>query len=90
MRVATLGPTTAWQGRTVEHDGAGFALQDHGPIEATNVLEYDQQGRLLWVSEEMRQYVVGVARALMPQKHELSDSVSEVTFSDDSSAAAWL
>ena len=52
MLVATFGPTTAWQGKTIDHDGAGFVLQDHGPIDAAGVLDYDRQGHLQWVSEE--------------------------------------
>ncbi len=57
MLVATFGPTTSWLGRTVTFENDTFFLQDHGPISATDVMHYDQQGHLVWASERTRAWV---------------------------------
>lgn len=46
MIVATFGPTTAWIGKTITREGDVFILEDHGPISAEAIMEYDRQGHL--------------------------------------------
>jgi len=55
--VATFGPTTAWAGKTITHEGDAFILQDYGPITAAGVMEYDRQGHLSWESAGTRAWV---------------------------------
>lgn len=46
MIVATFGPTTAWIAKTITREGDVFILEDHGPISAEAIMEYDRQGHL--------------------------------------------
>jgi uncharacterized RDD family membrane protein YckC len=64
MLIATFGPSTARVGKTIEFENEVFLLEGHGPVTASDVMRYDSQGHLLWVSEEIR-YWAG-ARAGMP------------------------
>lgn len=57
MLIATFGPSTGWSGKTIEHEGDAFILQDHGPITAADVMEYDRQGHLVWANDGMRAWV---------------------------------
>lgn len=57
MLIATFGPTTAWAGKTITRDGEVFALEDHGPISAADVMEYDRQGHLVWTNDGTRAWV---------------------------------
>jgi hypothetical protein len=44
MLMDTFGPSTGWAGKTVTEEGDALVLQDHGPISAADVMEYDRQG----------------------------------------------
>lgn len=63
MLIATFGPTTEWAGRTITRNGETFILENHGQITASNVMEYDEQGLLVWVSEGTRAWVGSRAKA---------------------------
>jgi hypothetical protein len=54
MVVATFGPTTAWAGRAITCENGRFMLQDHGPLTAQQVVEYDAAGRLEWAYDGLR------------------------------------
>ncbi len=64
MLIATFGPTTAWVGKQITGDGDAFVLEGHGPISASDVMEYDQQGHLVWVNDGTRAWVGSKARRL--------------------------
>ena len=57
MLIATFGPATAWAGRTITREGDVFTLEDHGPISAADVMEYDRQGHLVWTNDGTRAWV---------------------------------
>jgi hypothetical protein len=57
MLIATFGPTTAWVGKQITHEGDAFVLEDHGPISAGDIMEYDRQGHLVWVDYGTRAWV---------------------------------
>jgi photosystem II stability/assembly factor-like uncharacterized protein len=57
MLIATFGPSTGWAGKTVTREGEYFILEDHGPITAVDVMEYDRHGHLIWASDGMRAWV---------------------------------
>jgi hypothetical protein len=57
MLIARFGPTTGWLGKTIIFENDTFVLQDHGPISASDVMRYDQQGHLVWASDWTRAWV---------------------------------
>lgn len=57
MIIATFGPTTGWAGKTITREGEVFTLEDHGPISAADVMEYDRQGHLVWANDGTRAWV---------------------------------
>ena len=57
MLIATFGPSTGWAGKTITREGDVFILQDHGPITAADVMEYDRQGQLVWANDGTRAWV---------------------------------
>lgn len=57
MLIATFGPTTAWVGKQITHDGDAFVLEGHGPLSAADIMEYDRQGHLVWVNDGARAWV---------------------------------
>lgn len=61
MLIATFGPTTEWNGKTITHDDGQFMLEGHGPITASAVLDYDRQGHLVWAYDGLREWVEKVA-----------------------------
>lgn len=63
MIIATFGPTTEWAGKTISRDGDVFVLEGHGPISASDVMDYDRQGHLVWVNEGTRAWVGSKAKA---------------------------
>jgi hypothetical protein len=62
MLVATFGPTTGWVGKTITFENDTFVLQDHGPISASDVMQYDKQGHLVWANEQARALVEAKAQ----------------------------
>jgi hypothetical protein len=60
MLIATFGPTTAWQGRTIAYEAGRFVLQDHGDIPAEALLDYDRQGQIAWAYPGLREWVQGL------------------------------
>ena len=66
MLIATFGPTTGWLGKTITFEDDAFVLQDHGPISAGDVMQYDQQGHLLWASDQARAWVKAKAMGREP------------------------
>ena len=63
MLIATFGPTTAWVGRRITHDGDAYVLEDHGALSAAEIMEYDRQGHLQWVDDGTRAWVGSRAQA---------------------------
>jgi hypothetical protein len=63
MLIATFGSSTGWAGKTITKEGDVFVLQDHGPISAADVMEYDRQGHLIWADEGTRAWIGSLARA---------------------------
>ena len=61
--IATFGPSTGWQGKTITYDGAVFTLEDWGGISAADVVNYDRQGHLVWADAGTRDWVEGQATA---------------------------
>jgi len=57
MLIATFGPTTAWVGKQITREGNGFVLEGHGPISASDIMEHDRQGHLVWVNAGTRAWV---------------------------------
>jgi len=66
MLIATFGPTTGWEGKTIAHQGDAFFLQDHGPISAEAVMGYERQGHLVWVNAGTRAWVAAKAQGEAP------------------------
>jgi hypothetical protein len=64
MLIATFGESTGWAGKTITRDGNSFFLQDHGPISAADVMEYDRQGQLVWATEGTRGWVGAQAQSI--------------------------
>ena len=67
MLIATFGPTTAGVGRKITYDDESFLLQDHGPIDADDVLAYDRDGHLLWAYDGLREWVAEMADLSRPK-----------------------
>jgi len=63
MLIATFGPTTGWAGKTIIREGDVFLLDDHGPVSAHDVMEYDKQGHLVWADVGTRAWVGSLALA---------------------------
>jgi len=61
MLVARFGPTTAWHGKEITHEGGQFVLGGHGVIRASDVMRYDAEGHLVWDSEGARGWVGALA-----------------------------
>ena len=61
MLIATFGPTTAWQGMRITWSDGQFTLEDHGPIGADGVMQYDREGHLIWADEGTRAWVGSLA-----------------------------
>lgn len=64
MLIATFGETTGWVGKTITREGDAFILEDHGPISAQAVMEYDAQGHLVWAIGGARAWVGSLAPIL--------------------------
>jgi len=71
--IATFGPTTAWVGKTIEFRDGQFALEDHGPVTAADVLVYHEQGHLVWAYEGLCEWVCQVASAPAGQPAAATD-----------------
>jgi len=61
MLIATFGPATGWVGKTIAYEDRHFLLEDHGPIRATDVLSYAQQGFIAWDSLKATRLTEAVA-----------------------------
>lgn len=61
MLVATFGASTEWVGKTITYEDGAFVLEGHGPITGEDVLDYDQQGYLVWAYDGLRDWVRGLA-----------------------------
>lgn len=61
--VATFNETTGWPGRTITFEKAQgeFILQEHGPITARDVLNYDVQGQIEWAQWGQYEWVYDCA-----------------------------
>ena len=66
MLIATFGPTTAWVGKKITRDGDALILEDHGPISAQDIMEYDRQGHLVWVNDGTRAWIGAKAKGSRP------------------------
>jgi hypothetical protein len=88
MLIATFGPNTGWSGKTIIREGDVFVLQDHGPITAVDVMEYDRQGHLIWPNDGTRAWIGALARtpaaparAAAPESQGFGATVSSRTTS---------
>lgn len=63
MLIATFGPTTAWSGKKITRVDDTFILEGHGPISASDIMEYDRQGHLVWVDAGTRAWIGAKAQA---------------------------
>jgi len=61
MIIATFNSTTGWAGKTIDYDDGLFTLEGYGPISATDLLAYDQQGHVAWAYEGSREWVQQMA-----------------------------
>jgi hypothetical protein len=61
MVIATFNSATGWAGKTITFENQQLSLEDHGPITAWAVLEYDRQGHLAWAYEGLREWVDSLA-----------------------------
>ncbi len=59
MIIAAFNATTGWLGRTIAYDEAQprFVLQDYGPVQAGDVVTYDERGQIAWAQAELREWV---------------------------------
>jgi len=57
MLIATFNDTTGWAGKKITSEGEFFILEDHGPISAQDVMQYDRQGHLVWANDGTRAWV---------------------------------
>ncbi len=57
MLIATFGPATGWNGKTITREGDAFILEGHGPISAADIMEHDRQGNLVWANDGTRAWV---------------------------------
>lgn len=57
MLVATFGPSTGWAGKTITREDEACILEEHGPISAQDVMQYDRQGHLVWADQALRAQV---------------------------------
>jgi hypothetical protein len=57
MLIATFGPTTAWNGKTITLVNEQFVLEGHGVVSADALVQYDRQGHLVWPYDGMRDWV---------------------------------
>lgn len=64
MLIATFGPDTERAGKTITHENGAFVLGNDGPVSALEIMQYDEQGQLVWESDGMRAWVG--SRALTP------------------------
>jgi hypothetical protein len=63
MLIATFGPNTERAGTTITYENGAFVLGDDGPVSALEVMQYDQQGQLVWESDGTRVWVGSRAQA---------------------------
>jgi hypothetical protein len=80
--VATFGASTAWCGKTIVFSDGVFFLEDHGPIQAADVLTYDEQGHLGWAYDGLRDWVAQCANdtAAVPAKPVAGDGDQILVF----------
>ena len=63
MLIATFNATTGWAGRAITFEHEQFALEGVGPLSASDVLTYDQQGHLDWAHDGTRAWVEAAANS---------------------------
>jgi len=63
MLVATFGPSTGWNGKTITFENNAFVLEGHGIIDAATVMEYGRQGQITWATDGTRAWVGARAQA---------------------------
>jgi hypothetical protein len=80
--VATFGASTAWCGKTIVFSDGVFFLEDHGPIQAADVLTYEEQGDLGWAYDGFRDWVAQCANdtAAVPAKPVAGDGDQILVF----------
>lgn len=87
--IATFGPTTGWQGRTITYAGGVLALEGFGPITAEDVLRYSDRGHLVWAYDGLEEWIRGLVLArpsqfspAEPARHEETVLVFDTETSD--------
>lgn len=63
MLVATFGPSTGWNGKTIIYENNAFVLEGHGIVDAVTVMEYGRQGQITWATDGTRAWVGARAKA---------------------------
>jgi hypothetical protein len=74
MLIATFDSTTDLAGKTITREGDAFVLQDHGPISARDVMEFDKQGQLVWSTEGAWAWVGSLAQKAPVASADTPDS----------------
>src|SRR5665647_786700 len=77
MLVATFGPSTGWNGKTITYDAGVFTLEDQGTISAADVLAYDRQGHLQWAYAGLREWTATQAEQTQPIAPLVGAAVSD-------------
>lgn len=67
MLVATFGPSTGWNGKTITYENNAFVLEGHGIVDAVTVMEYGRQGQIAWATDGTRAWVGARAQASPPR-----------------------
>jgi hypothetical protein len=66
MIIATFNSTTDWDGRSIEYDGHVFTVAGVAQITVDEVMLFDADGQLTWVSAETRDFIATSVPAAQP------------------------
>jgi len=87
MLIATFGPTTGWNGKTITREGDAFILEGHGPISAADIMEHDRQGNLVWTNDGTRAWVG--AKATGPRAAPATAAMTAPMTAQTTAAVSW-
>ena len=54
MLIATFAPATESAGKTITYENDAFVLEGRGHVSASEIMEYDRQGQLVWADDGTR------------------------------------
>ena len=84
MIIATFGPTTGWDGKTISFEDDAFVLEGYGPIRPEGVMEYDRGGHLTWANDATRAWV----HSLTQKEPKTADATPEPSVTTPDNAAS--